>query len=411
MRFGAWVVFALLFGAFAAHFVLADHGYVLVNFRGYVLEMSVPGLVLVLVCAYLAVRGVVAIVNAPRRLRAAASERRLARGGTDLITGMMNLVEGNWARSERLLTSGLRHGDTPLVNYLLAARAAQAQGATDRRDEWLKLAYEATPEGVASVVLTQAELELEAEQPAAALATLARLEEHKADQPAALALLARAYRALERRDELVALLPRLPVALLPRTEREAIAVETVWYAFERRQLDEPRLGEIWAALPSEVRMLPAIIALRARALNRLGHGDDAESELRTVLKHHWHPALVQTYGEVRSKDLAKQLRQVETWLKSYPDDAALLVAAARLCMAQDLWGKARSYLESSLALAPAPEAYALYGQLLASLGESDGALLAFRSGLALASPPAVELAPPERRLAPPAAANLVGEGR
>ena len=40
-------------------------------------------------------------------------------------------------------------------------------------------------------------------------------------------------------------------------------------------------------------------------------------------------------------------------------------------MANELWGKARSYLESSLALAPTADAYALYGRLLTELGEDD----------------------------------------
>ncbi len=50
-------------------------------------------------------------------------------------------------------------------------------------------------------------------------------------------------------------------------------------------------------------------------------------------------------------------------------------------MANELWGKARSYLESSLALAPVPDAYALYGRLLTQLGEDERARSAFRSGL------------------------------
>ena len=52
-------------------------------------------------------------------------------------------------------------------------------------------------------------------------------------------------------------------------------------------------------------------------------------------------------------------------------------------MANELWGKARSYLESSIAIDPAPESYALYGTLLDRLGENERAALAFRSGLAL----------------------------
>jgi hypothetical protein len=54
-------------------------------------------------------------------------------------------------------------------------------------------------------------------------------------------------------------------------------------------------------------------------------------------------------------------------------------------MANELWGKARSYLESSLALAPDPSSYALYGRLLTQLGERERAESAFRSGLGLLS--------------------------
>jgi HemY protein len=110
---------------------------------------------------------------------------------------------------------------------------------------------------------------------------------------------------------------------------------------------------------------------------------------------------VRSYGEVQGADPTKQLKQVETWLKTHPEDAPLLTTAARLCMAAELWGKARSYLESSLALAPVPETYALYGRLLATLGESERALLAFRSGLGLVTNLAAEPLPPARGLAAP----------
>ncbi len=152
---------------------------------------------------------------------------------------------------------------------------------------------------------------------------------------------------------------------------------------------------------AELRAAPEVVALRGLALQGLGRGEEAEKELRAALKKSWHRAPVLAYGEVRGADGAKQLKQAETWLKTYPEDGALLLTAARLCMAIELWGKARSYLESSLALAPVPDAYALYGRLLTELGEGERAGLAFRSGLALASPAAaLELksdAPPLER--------------
>lgn len=402
MRFGVATVLAALLGAFAAHFLLADRGYVLVNFRGYVIEMSVPGLVIVLVLAYLLVRALVAVADAPRRWRASREQRQLERRDSDLTAGLTQLIEGNWARSERLLTKGLKHADAPLANYLLAAHAAQLQGAPERRDQWLELAQGISAEAATSAQLTRAQLQLQAGDPAAAVATLKGLEQQNVDQPAAVALLARAYRALDDRAQLLGLMPRLGRASLPPAERDELVRLAVEGELSHPDLTAEHLAEVWAALPDELKGAPTVVAVHARAVARLGQGDAAERELRAALKREWHPALVAAYGEIRSADSAKQLKHVETWLKTYPDDAALLLAAARLSMANELWGKARSYVESSLALAAVPDAYALYGRLLTQLGEDERALLAFRSGLGLVSPVAAEPLPPTRVLAPPA---------
>ena len=59
------------------------------------------------------------------------------------------------------------------------------------------------------------------------------------------------------------------------------------------------------------------------------------------------------------------------------------MTAARLCLRNELWGKARSYLESVISLRPTPEAYSEYGRLLNQLGEADAAADAYREGLGL----------------------------
>jgi HemY protein len=402
MRFGVAAVLTILLGAFAAHFLLADRGYVLVNFRGYVVEMSMPGLVIVLVLAYLFVRAIAAVVDAPRRWRAAREQRLLVRRDSDLTAGLTQLIEGNWARSERLLTKGLKHADAPLANYLLAAHAAQLQGAVERRDQWLELAQGISADGATSALLTRAELQLASGDAEAAIATLQTLEQDKGDQPAAIALRARAYRALNDRVQLFALLPRLSRAALAPAEREELAKLGVQGELARSELTNERLAEVWSTVPSELRGTPVLVAERARALARLDRGDEAERELRAALKRDWHSPLALVYGEIRGADPAKQLKQVETWLKNYPDDAALLLAAGRLAMANELWGKARSYLESSLSIMPTADGYALYGRLLTQVGEDDRALTAFRAGLKLVSPVAAEPLPPPRSLAPPA---------
>jgi len=392
MRFGLLVIAALFFGAFAAHFLLEDKGYVLINFRGYMMEMSVPAMLLVLAALYVLVRLAVRIWRLPRRFGQVVGERQAARTGDKLTRGLIQMAEGNWARGERLLGQGVKRNRAPLINYLMAARAAQLQGADERRDEWLKLAYEDVPEAEAAVLLTQAELQVAHGQNERALATLRKINEVHPNHPLGVALLARVYQALGDWKALLDLLPDLPKSNLAEDAIVDMAADTVAAMTSKQDLTSERLGEIWARVPKPMQKTPRLIGLRARALNKLEQGGLAERELRAALGRVWDEDLVLAYGKLSSADQAKQLKRAENWLKSHPEDAALLLTAARLCMVNELWGKARSYLESSLAIRPRAEAYQLYGRLLARLGEGENAALAYRSGLSLLTEdPALEI--------------------
>ncbi len=383
MRIGLWGMAAVFLGAFSAHFLLQDRGYVLINFAGYVIEMSVPALLVLAIIAYAAIRALFGLWRAPRRLGEALADGQVKRSGVKLTRGLIHIAEGDWSKGERLLTQGLKGTDAPLINYLMAARAAQLQGYNERRDDWLKLAYEELPGAETAVLLTQAELQLEHAEYERALATLNRIEETHPDHPVALALLAKTYRALEDWDQLIGILSRLGAAKLEFGDHEQLTAEALAVYTARADLTYEDLEKLWSRLPAEIRGAPRLIALHAVALSTLGRGDQAEREIRTALKKGWNEDLVIAYGRIETKEPAKQLKRAEQWLKAHAEDGALLLTAARLCMAGELWGKARSYLESSLAMVPRTDAYALYGRLLKQFGEDENAALAFRSGLAL----------------------------
>jgi len=57
----------------------------------------------------------------------------------------------------------------------------------------------------------------------------------------------------------------------------------------------------------------------------------------------------------------------------------------RLCLRSRLWGKARSYLETSIGVQPSPEAYQELGLLLEQMGELEQAMVHYRAGLELAA--------------------------
>ena len=383
MKFSIIVVIATLVFAFAAHFLLQDPGYVAINFRGYLVEMSVPvllGIAVVLVVAVWAIRK---IIIAPRLIGEAAGRYRAGRAGQKLTRGMIEVAEGNFARGEKLLARAAGTSDAPLLNYLQAARAAHLQGNDQRRDEWLKLAYENTPAATNAVLLTQAELQLDRNQYEQALATLRRIEENSRDHNYALGLLGKLYYQLEDWDSLGQLLPRLKAQ--GRITADAIRTWTV--RVHREHLDRAEDGDAvqaaWKNVPRNLRSDLELLDAYFSALIRIGKHEQAEKELAAALKKEWRGPLVRLFGLVEGPDASKQLKRAEGWLTSHPEDPDLLLTAARLCLRNELWGKARSYLETVISLRPTPEAYQDYGQLLNRLGEGDAAADAFREGLGL----------------------------
>jgi HemY protein len=386
MRYGIWALAALVIGAFGTHFLLQDRGYVLISFVGYNIEMSVPVLFLALVLLYVLVRIALRVWRAPRQLGRAMAEQQARRAGTRLARGLIHMTEGDFRRGERLLTDGVKGSDSKLVNYLMAARAAEAQGSPERRDEWLNLARESDPKAWAAVALTQAELQLEAGERQAAIATLLQIEERKPGHATCLALLAESYLAVGDRDRLAALLPRLARSKLEPDKLSPLLAEGLEAMLRAPKFDLAALKAIWSPLPLGLRRRPALIRSRALLLDKLGRGEEAVKALNAALKRGWDKDLVTTFGEVRAADRLKQLQRAESWLKQHGEDAALLMTAARLCMANELWGKARSYLESSIAIEPEPASYALYGELLDQLGEADAAARAYQAGLRMVAP-------------------------
>ena len=395
MRWGLLLLFALALGAAGAHWLLGDQGYVLVDVRGWTLETSVPGLVIALLLLYLLVRLLAWLWHAPRRMGAAVGEYRARRAQRQLDQAFAAIAEGHWSRGERLLGRAAR-GPASLAGYLSAARAAQRQDATERRDEWLRLAYEADPAATPAVLLTQAELQLESGQLEESLATLRRLEEVSPNHARGMALQARVLERLGDWAGLEALLPRLRSAkTLDDEAMEQLELRAAAASLELAA-DAAALERAWKDIGRKLRQRPGLVESYARSAIRLGAAEQAETLLRKTLKSDWSPGLVTLYGKLDAGDPAMQLAALEKWLAQRPEDAELLLACGRLCLKNELWGKARSYLETSLAIRPLPETWRIYGELLVQLGESGAASAAFRKGLSAATGEAPALAAPRQ---------------
>jgi HemY protein len=382
-----YVILALLTGALLASALRIDAGYVAISFLGVLVEMSVITLILLVLAAYFALWLLIRTLRARKLRREAQVARRQQRARNDLARGVLELAEGNWPTAEITVTRSARENAQPVVNYLIAARAADLQGAHERRAGWLRMAREAAPAEVAPVLVTQAEIQLKHKQLDAARTTLQELDASGQQNPRGLLLLARLYRQLGQFEKLRALEPKLRGARRIRPGAVDELMDQAYLEMLRvaaESGDPERLERVWNDASKPATRRPEIVLAYARGAMKCRNHAAAEEVLREFLDHEWNESLAAAYGELELPEPLEALGIAEKWLRSRREDPVLLVTCARLSIRAELYGKARSYLETSLAIRRHPETYQILGQLLDQLGEKERAALVLREGLALA---------------------------
>jgi HemY protein len=294
--------------------------------------------------------------------------------------------------AERHLTHYAEQSETPLINYLAAARAAQLQGEHGRRDDYLHLAHQSMPSADVAVGLTQAELQLAHQQYEQALATLMHVRSLSPKHNYVLKLLKKLYENLGEWQKLEEILPDLRRRkVIGDKELQALERQVLRERLKQESVSVDSLVRYWQTIPKELRQDQSMLTDYCRMMLPLGAGPRIEPLVASALNRYWNSELVELYGQIELNDPSHQLAVAEGWLKQHPEDAQLLLTLARLALKNKLWGKARSYLEANIAIAPSPESYQQLGLLLEGMGEPDKATECFRAGLGLASPEPGEL--------------------
>lgn len=387
MKGGLYIAVAAILGALLANLLLADPGYVALRFAGRLVEMSAVTFLLLLIALYFAVRLVTRAVNARRLWRRNQEQRRLERARRSLGQGLMELSEGEYEAAEKTLTRYATDAENPVAHYLVAARAADLQGVGQRRDELLSRALEASTDRRAPVLIMQAEIHLKHKQLASALATLEQLEASGESNARGLLLLSRVHRQTGAWQRLLELEPRLrnTHGIPP-----AVADETVAQIYLDRlkaagaAADPEQLASAWKDIPKSLARRADVVIAYARSAMACDDQESAETALRESIGRAWDESVVLTYGEVETDEPFQVLERAESWLPEHPEDAALLLTCAQLAARAELYGKARSYLETSIAIRPRLEAYQLLASLMEQLGERERALKALNDALAFA---------------------------
>ncbi|PLY12955.1 MAG: heme biosynthesis protein HemY [Sedimenticola sp.] len=369
-----------------------DNGYILLGYGDWTVEGSLAFFLLLnltlFVILYLLIRVILRLWAVPSKVHDWRDRRGTRRAQKALTQGLVELSEGNWKVAEKDLVRFAAKSDTPLLNYLAAARSAQQQGAHDRRDHYLQLAHESMPSADIAVSLTQAELQLGHEQYEQALATLKHLRGVAPKHTHVLKLLKELYERLGEWQALYELLPELKKRkVISEVEQRSLELNIFRSALNKAAQDEnpQALSSCWRTLPMPIRNDETMITIYANHLLNQRQFNQVETLLRDAVTRQWNDDLVELYGRVQADDGAKQLATAEGWLKDDNRNSVLLLTLGRLSLRNKLWGKARSYLEASIGIEPSVDAYRELGALLERMDEKQKSLTCFKAGLDLIS--------------------------
>jgi len=378
MKFLFWLL-ALFTAAVALVLAANNPGYVLVVYPPWRIELSltlfVLGMLVLLVTTHFSMRLISALLRLPEYVRNFREQRALSKGRLAMMEALTAFFEGRYAAAEKAAVRAMDSGETSGINPIIAARSAHELREFDKRDSYLS-STEGKSVGESTMrLIARTEFMLDQKQPQLALNSLKELNasgKHK--HIGALQLELKAMQQARDWDGVLSVITQLE-------KRSAIdlkiATQLRLYAWQEKldtQVhDLPALQALWKSIPNELKKRSKIASTAAGAFIKLQDCLTAQQILTDSLNTQWNSELVTLYGDCKVDKGVAKIEQAEKWLKLHSDDAGLLLALGKLCLHQELWGKAQNYLDASISLQPSRAAYTALGQLAEKISKPDDA--------------------------------------
>ena len=377
-----WVlaVFALAVGLSLA--ARLNDGYVILALPPYRVELSLNFAILLALAGfalgYVLLRLVAHTLRLPLHVRAFRARRRSEKGRSAMLAALQALFEGRYARAEKSAGEAYELGQAPALSALIGARAAGELRELERRDQWLARAESHDTDARQARLAVQASLLLDDRRYDDALGVLRELAESGPKRIATQRMLMKAHQRLGHWDEV----RRLAAALgkrgvLAEVAATQLRITAQIEALRQQARDATGLAECWQR--TEDRLDARVARTAAQLFIALGDCRRAHEIVGAALEAEWGEELVLLYGDCAGTDAPTQIERAEKWLKSRPRDRALLLTLGRLCLQQELWGKAQSYLEASLSEEASRSAHLALAQLLERIGKPEDANRHYRA--------------------------------
>jgi HemY protein len=372
-----------------ALFARYNTGYALLVAPPYRLEISLNAFVVLVFAAffllYLLLRFAARLAALPAEVRESRRRQQAERARNRQDAALVALLEGRFGKAREFAEEALAIPGSGGVPALIAARAATEMHEFDVAKTLLERADVRVDSLAVPRLMLEAEIALAQSRGGDALAILAELKREAGSHTAALRLEMRTLAAAGRHAEVPPLVDQLVKRKVYDTAQgEMLRASAHAEALAELAADPGGLRDYWNRLPEAERLHPKVAREAARSFVALGGDREAADLIARALERGWESELAELYAECRTPNPTRQLETAERWLLTHNQDPALLRALGRLCERTELWGKAQTYFEASIALEDGWMSRVALGEMLARLGRHDDANVHLAAALRLA---------------------------
>ena len=386
MRFVFWIVGLFALAVLIGLASTLNTGYAILFVPPYRMEVSfnllIIAVVVLVLVAYAVLRLLGLAANLPQEVRAFQRQKKLRAARHALREASISLFEGRYQRAEREALKSIDDeyaDENRALALMIAARSAASVGDNAKRDGYLSR-LESMPERIQLARhMVEAQIRMDAKQPLEALAAIERARAISSNLTSALRLELKIRMLLKQPEQVL----QITEKLLKADALEAEQARRYRLAAYRQQLvglgSEREVRDWLKRIPGVEKQNPDLVVDISRHLIALDTYPLAAELIATALSDEEQatPELARELGmlaeHIDSQRRLTLMRDAENWLKSRPRDHMLLLALGRLALAEQLWGKAQSYLEASVAMQPTLCAHAELSKLFATLGKDDKA--------------------------------------
>ena len=389
MRALFWLL-TLLILAVAVALLAHNNGYVLFVLPPWRMDMSLnffiigSSLFFLLCCGLF--RALQFTFSLPKRARVWRKAREEKQAHDAVEEAIRLLLGGRYGHAIRAAERAWQAGQLSGTAAIIAARAAQHMRENEKAALWLERARATGTEMEIAIGMIGAEMALEQEDFSGALKHLQDLQQRHGRHIAALRLELKSMQGIGNIPAVLKLVRQLEKrGGMNSAVAEEIRRKAHQEAMRRYEGSPEQLLAYFQGIAREERT-PRLALAAARSLWQAGESEGAAGIVEDALDAEFLPELTALYGQLPAeagKALISRIARAEKWLQSRPYDAILLLTLGLLCEKQKLWGKARSYLEASLAITPSRAAHLALARLLDTLEETDAANQHYRKAAGL----------------------------